>query len=473
MVLYIIPKTRFVKNVGSFKSLKKYAWNEINQSCAQKHCLNNGNGTRIHHFSTTGSTNASGNQQGGGGTLTKGMTKSWKWRSVLSVFDWWILAAGGWVTWRGVLTRWTPLGICLIVAMQWRSRRKDGGADVKTASDFEIQCYTSLPLRMFSRCFGWLADCRVPTPLRPVVYGCYASAFGVNMQEALVTDFKQYRSLASFFSRPLKPDARTIDPNSCLISPCDGTVLHCGVADGAYIEQVKGVSYKLDCFLGPPTWCQADEKLDETNDMKVIDVNKFNGSSALYQCVIYLAPGDYHRFHSPTVWNPVFRRHVPGELLSVNPKIANWVPGLFCLNERVHYVGTWKHGFFSFTAVGATNVGSVKVYADETLSTNRWRGWRSTLPTLKNRPKINEPPPREHCNECNIKSEIRFGKGELIGHFNMGSTIVLVFEAPANFKFALKPGDRVKMGQRLGFLGQYVEQLTTKDSSNDKDEHCI
>lgn len=126
-----------VKNVGSFKSLKKYAWNEINQSCAQKHCLN-GNGTRIHHFSTTGSTNASGNQQGGGGTLTKGMTKSWKWRSVLSVFDWWILAAGGWVTWRGVLTRWTPLGICLIVAMQWRSRRKDGGADVKTASDFEV-----------------------------------------------------------------------------------------------------------------------------------------------------------------------------------------------------------------------------------------------------------------------------------------------------------------------------------------------
>ncbi|XP_026463043.1 uncharacterized protein LOC113365730 isoform X3 [Ctenocephalides felis] len=113
MVLYIIPKTRFVKNVGSFKSLKKYAWNEINQSCAQKHCLNSGNGTRIHHFSTTGSTNGSGNQQGGG-------------------------AAGGWVTWRGVLTRWTPLGICLIVAMQWRSRRKDGGADVKTASDFEV-----------------------------------------------------------------------------------------------------------------------------------------------------------------------------------------------------------------------------------------------------------------------------------------------------------------------------------------------
>uniref|UniRef100_A0A6M2DZ83 Phosphatidylserine decarboxylase proenzyme, mitochondrial n=1 Tax=Xenopsylla cheopis TaxID=163159 RepID=A0A6M2DZ83_XENCH len=409
------------------------------------------------------------------------MTKRWKWRSVLSVFDWWILAAGGWVTWRGVLTRWTPLGICLIVAMQLRSRRKDG----KIASDFEIQCYASLPLRMFSRCFGWLAECRVPTPLRPVVYGFYASAFGVNMQEALITDFKQYRSLSAFFSRPLKPDARIIDVNSALVSPCDGTVLHCGIADGPYVEQVKGVSYKLECFLGPPSWCQQEDfKLEES------DLNKFSstkidntfhrtvmhsrdGSSSLYQCVIYLAPGDYHRFHSPAVWNPVFRRHVPGELLSVNPKIANWVPGLFCLNERVHYVGTWKHGFFSFTAVGATNVGSVKVYADETLSTNRWRGWKSTIPTLKNRPKVNEPPARDFCHECDIKSEVRFGKGELIGHFNMGSTIVLVFEAPSNFKFSLKPGDRVKMGQRLGSLGQYVEQLTEQNVSGDKDEHCI
>ena len=73
----------------------------------------------------------------------------------------------------------------------------------------------------------------------------------------------------------------------------------------------------------------------------------------MYQCVIYLAPGDYHRFHSPTTWTPELRRHFTGELLSVSPKIAQWIPGLFCLNERALYIGKWEHGFFSFTAVGA------------------------------------------------------------------------------------------------------------------------
>lgn len=72
----------------------------------------------------------------------------------------------------------------------------------------------------------------------------------------------------------------------------------------------------------------------------------------MYQCVIYLAPGDYHRFHSPAEWIPKIRRHFAGELLSVSPKIAKWLPGLFCINERALYIGEWKHGFFSFTAVG-------------------------------------------------------------------------------------------------------------------------
>lgn len=72
----------------------------------------------------------------------------------------------------------------------------------------------------------------------------------------------------------------------------------------------------------------------------------------MYQCVIYLAPGDYHRFHSPAEWQPQLRRHFHGELLSVSPKIAQWLPELFCLNERALYMGQWEHGFFSFTAVG-------------------------------------------------------------------------------------------------------------------------
>lgn len=127
--------------------------------------------------------------------------------------------------------------------------------------------------------------------------------------------------------------------------------------------QVKGVSYSLEAFLGPSNFknnnnnnAVNDSITSTTNATQVTSyfdkIKHENENTALYQCIIYLAPGDYHRFHSPTYWQPQLRRHFSGELLSVSPKIAKWVPGLFCLNERALYIGEWEHGFFSFTAVG-------------------------------------------------------------------------------------------------------------------------
>lgn len=128
------------------------------------------------------------------------------------------------------------------------------------------------------------------------------------------------------------------------------------------------------------------------------------------------------RFHSPAVWKPITRRHFHGELLSVNPKIAKLIAGLFCINERVVYTGEWEHGFFSFTAVGATNVGSVQVYMDQELKTNRWRGFKMGSANAK------------EYDELQMDKDISLNKGELVGQFNMGSTIVLVFEAPESFR---------------------------------------
>lgn len=153
----------------------------------------------------------------------------------------------------------------------------------------------------------------------------------------------------------------------------------------------------------------------------------------LYHCVIYLAPGDYHCFHSPTDWTVSHRRHfpgrpgrhgrelpephmpsssgsqgpgppvfavtrvtlggwasrrvesssvpaVPGSLMSVNPGMARWIKELFCHNERVVLTGDWKHGFFSLTAVGATNVGSIRIYFDRVSRTQAtWGPLRSQI----------------------------------------------------------------------------------------------
>merc|ERR1712130_927534 len=165
--------------------------------------------------------------------------------------------------------------------------------------------------------------------------------------------------------------------------------------------------------------------------------------TVLHQVVIYLAPGDYHGFHSPADWNVLARRHFPGELLSVNPRVARAIGNLFSLNERVAYLGRWKHGFFSMTAVGATNVGSVKVDIDPNLATNE-SSWE-----------------RETFHQVLWKDGVEVKKGEYFGEFNLGSTIVLIFEAPEDFKFNLGgEGSIVRVGQAITNIEEGVSQTT-------------
>ncbi len=95
--------------------------------------------------------------------------------------------------------------------------------------------------------------------------------------------------------------------------------------------------------------------------------------NALFSAVLYLSPGDYHRFHSPGEWTASSRTHFAGQLLPVNPLVARLLPSLFCANERVAVFGQWRHGFFSYTAVGATNVGSIRLAFDPTVRTNSFK----------------------------------------------------------------------------------------------------
>lgn len=320
-----------------------------------------------------------------------------------------------WMNFRAIFTKWVPLGSVIYVG--WCYIRASVNYEV---SKVEIKFYEMFPFRITSRLWGKLAALELPVSMRSFVYGTYIKMFNVNLNDAAVTDLTYYKSLSAFFTRALREGARYISKAPC-VSPCDGVVLNCGPADTDKIEQVKGVTYSLEEFLGDNKW----SKKSDTNYYNSLLKNKKN---ILHQCIIYLAPGDYHRFHSPCDWTSSFRRHFSGKLLSVNPWMAKLIPGLFTINERAVYIGEWKHGFFSMTAVGATNVGSIEIYSDPDLRTN----------TKGKRNRIEE-----------LESSVAYKKGELFGQFNMGSTIILLFEAPADFKFDFTSGERVLVGQAL------------------------
>ncbi|PBC32153.1 Phosphatidylserine decarboxylase proenzyme [Apis cerana cerana] len=343
--------------------------------------------------------------------------------------------------------KWTvslAFGISLLAALQYRYLKNYITQDNNVYEPFNIlaiKCYNFLPLRIISRIWGWIASLELPVSLRPTLYEFYAKTFDVNLNEIDI-NLSDFPSLVDFFVRPLKYDARPIDQNTSIVSPADGKVLYCGPVTSCSVQQVKGVTYNLRHFLGDINTLDSDHyKFTKEDDDAYIKSLLTNPMNQLYQLTIYLAPGDYHRFHSSTHWEIKFRRHFQGKLLSVNPKVAKYLPDLFSLNERVIYIGKWADGFMAYSAVGATNVGSIKVYCDKDLYTNAIK-W----PEIK------------HWKDANLNC-IYLKKGELFGEFRMGSTIILLFEASRDFKFCVHVGQTIKMGQALS---EYIPEIEIK-----------
>ncbi|EDO27822.1 predicted protein, partial [Nematostella vectensis] len=250
----------------------------------------------------------------------------------------------------------------------------------------QVSLYRKLPFRAVSRAWGRVNDIELPVWLRTPVIGLYAWKFACNLEEAVVEDIKSYPNLGSFFCRELKPGSRPIDTSAVLTCPTDGCLLHCGEVHGDVVEQVKGVTYSLEAFLGPGFPRYKDNKPD-------------NGKK-FFHCVIYLAPGDYHAFHSPADWN----KHT--------------LPLLKCTNYYYDDNLFFPQGLRTNQAVPFIP-GS---YSEIMFDGNGEKQGRS------------------------------LAKGDQIGGFKLGSTIVLVFEAPENFRFCVEPGHKIKYGQRLGEL---------------------
>jgi phosphatidylserine decarboxylase len=199
--------------------------------------------------------------------------------------------------------------------------------------------------------------------------------------------------------------------------------------------------------------------------------------TTLYYMVVYLAPGDYHRFHSPVSWVVKARRHFAGELFSVSPYLQRTLPGLFTLNERIVLLGRWRWGFFSYTPVGATNVGSIVINFDRELRTNSLitdtAADRAAEEAAKKGELYSGFSEATYENASRLLGGHALRRGEEMGGFMLGSTIVMVFEGPKaevdadgrrmegtmGWKWLVEKGVKVKMGQALGAVVEEERSL--------------
>ncbi|OJJ45697.1 hypothetical protein ASPZODRAFT_133556 [Penicilliopsis zonata CBS 506.65] len=256
--------------------------------------------------------------------------------------------------------------------------------------------------------------------------------------------------------------------------------------------RVNGISYTLPTLLSGETDATVKKRasLDASVASKDVaeaevkaDLARGDGASwyapkplsnnALFYVVIYLAPGDYHRFHSPVPWVVESRRHFAGELYSVSPYLQRHLPGLFTLNERVVLLGRWRWGFFSYTPVGATNVGSIKINFDRELRTNSLTTDTAADLAAALAAKRGEAYPgfveATYRHASRTLGGHPLQRGEEMGGFQLGSSIVLVFEAPmgsrnpldagweggereGGWNWTIEKGQRIQMGQKLGFV---------------------
>ncbi|KAG1669952.1 Phosphatidylserine decarboxylase proenzyme, mitochondrial [Nymphon striatum] len=336
--------------------------------------------------------------------------------------------------------KWTPiplaLGFAYISYQHFTDVRKkelkkiEGqSSSLKLASDYEKSIIKAIPFNQLSRLCGWLAKIELPIFARRYFFSWFIKKYNCNMDEALEKDPLKYSTFQEFFGRKLKPDCRVVDNEASITSPSDGTILHFGEVTTEVLEQVKGVSYSFEEFLGPLSW-KSSNSSETLKDQLLCDKN-----NTLYHCVIYLNPGNYHRFHSPTDWIVQYRRHFSGKLLSTMPSFVYWIKDLYILNERVACFGKWKHGFFSMVLVGATNVGSIDLTFDNDLKTNR----KSFKDCYED---------KDYRSSANFEG-VEIKKGNEFGKFNLGSTIVLIFEGPKNMKSKVQLHQKILYGQSL------------------------
>ncbi|WP_175474847.1 archaetidylserine decarboxylase [Colwellia chukchiensis] len=247
----------------------------------------------------------------------------------------------------------------------------------------------------------------------------FIKAYDINMAEAKLKNASDFKTFNDFFTRELAEGTRPIlqDEHS-ICYPVDGAISQQGAIVQGQLIQAKGFNYSLETLLGGDKATAAP----------------FQGGE--FSC-IYLAPKDYHRIHMPVAGTLREMIYVPGDLFSVNPLTANNVPNLFARNERVVTIFDTEHGPMAMVLVGATIVASIETV---------WAG-TITPPAGKDVFRWQYP--------ASGASAITLAKGDEMGRFKLGSTVVTTF-APNMVKFNETAGPETvtRLGEHYADLVQ-------------------
>jgi len=250
---------------------------------------------------------------------------------------------------------------------------------------------------------------RIQSPLVPKAIELFSKSFKVNLEDAINPDPKSYATFNEFFTRKLKPELRPI-ASSKIVSPVDGTISQFGDIVNSSLVQAKGVTYTLDQLLGG--------KLEQSN--------RFAKGQFI---TIYLSPRDYHRIHMPCSGDLIEQTHIPGRLFSVAKHTVNTIKGIFARNERVVATFDTEYGHMAMILVGAINVAAIETV---------WAGL------------ITPPKGKSISSKKYSAGEVSLKKGEEMGRFNMGSTVILLFaEGAPRLKDGLKVDQGLLMGEML------------------------
>lgn len=270
-----------------------------------------------------------------------------------------------------------------------------------------------IPQHGLSRIIGAIINSR-NEKFKNYLIDFFINRYQVNMQDAIETNPHAYQDFNSFFTRNIRPDIRPIVAGENTIAcPADGLISEFGPINASTIIQAKNHNYTVENLLGG------------LKDEAAVFIN---GQFATF----YLAPKDYHRVHIP--YSGKLRKiiYVPGKLFSVNLCTANHVPNLFARNERVICLFDTNAGPLAVILVGAMIVASICTV------------WTGAITPAKNKQ-------IQSWNYTTTQSPILIEKGNEIGHFQLGSTVIVLF-GPNSIQWntELQKNQSVKMGQLIG-----------------------